>query len=451
MFPRRWEGGGAWELTEMEMVSPGTISRKMPEFPFVSMTIFMPPVVFVFFSVQELPLDMSMLSLWKDWLSTHMFECPLSPLEPGYLILGSGKEFPRESSERRRNCLYSMISRRRKGGGAWELRTEMDMVSPGTISRKVPEFPFVSMMIFMPLVFVFFSIQELPLAMAMLSVWKDWLYKIMFECPLSRLEPGFLILGPGNEFPGEDVERRRNGLFSMISRRGKGGPWELRTETGRVFPGTMSPKVPGFHFASMRIFMPLIPSVVVFFSVRKLPLTLTMGIVVLSFWEAFPNTFEGPLSRFEPGFLVLGSGTESTREASDRRRNGLFSTERWIFQDCGYELRTETEMISISLKLMPEFHFASIMMMLASGAVDPQFFYSFSEENGIALSFSFSQGGNEITFSFSRTGNEITCSSSQAEGHAGPVVGSIEGLITIPWPAENLANVHLHLVLPLAR
>jgi hypothetical protein len=83
------------------------------------------PLVFVFFSVRELPLPlamvamgMGMLSFWKDWLSTNTFECPLSRLEPGFLILGLGKEFPREASKRRRNGLFSMISRRGEGIGA---------------------------------------------------------------------------------------------------------------------------------------------------------------------------------------------------------------------------------------------------------------------------------------------------------------------------------------------
>lgn len=101
----------------------------------------------------------------------------------------------------------------------------------------------------MSLVFVFFSVPELPLplvmaamGMGLLPFWKHRNFTDTFECPLSRLEPGFLR---------EASERRRNGLFSKIFRRGEGiGAWELGAEMG-----TISPKVPEFHFASMMMTM----------------------------------------------------------------------------------------------------------------------------------------------------------------------------------------------------
>lgn len=181
---------------------------------------------------------------------------------------------------------------------------------------------------FVPLVFVLLSVQERPLAMAMLFVWKAWLSNNMFECPLSRLEPEFLILGSGTDSSMKASERRRNALFSIISRRREGGgPWELRTGTEMVSPGTISPKAFEFHFASMRILIFLMASVFVLLFVGKFPfpltLTMAMGMVMLSFWEPFPDTFECCLSWFEPGLFVLW--TEFPREASERRRNGLFS------------------------------------------------------------------------------------------------------------------------------
>jgi hypothetical protein len=271
----------------------------------------------------------------------------------------------------------------------------------------------------MPPVFLFFSVWELPLplAMAMLSFWKA--LTNTFECPLPR----FLTLGSGKEFPREASERRRNSLFTMISRRGeeRGGAWELMTETEMVSPVT------GMY----------------------------------SFWKAFTNTIKCPLSRFELGFLALVTVKEFPREASERRRNCLFPMETCIYgrgeEEGEPELRTETEMVSISPKV-PEFHFAS-MMMMASGPRVPEprtFSLSFSftfEENGITLSFYFSQGENGITFSFSRARNEITFFFSQAGGHAEPVVGFFGELILIPipWPADQLGNLHHHLILLLAR
>lgn len=187
------------------------------------------------------------------------------------------------------------------------MRTETEMVSPGTISPKAPEFHFASMKIFMPLmpsVFVLFSVGKFPFPLALTMA--------MGMVMLSFSEPS----------------ERRHDLFSMFSRiREEGWPWELRTDMEMVSPATIFPEVSEFHFASMRIFMPLIPSVVVVFSSGKLPLppalTMAMRIMMLSFWEASPKRLECPLSRFEPGLLVLGLGTEFPRETSERR-NGLF-------------------------------------------------------------------------------------------------------------------------------
>lgn len=278
-----------------------------------------------------------MLSVWKAWLSNNMFEHPFSRLEPEFLILGLGTDFSMEAAESRRNGLFYRRSRRRERGGPLELRTEMEMVSPGTISPKAPESHFASMKIFMPRmpsVFVLFSVGKFPFPLAlnmamrivMLSFWEP--IPNMFECSLLGLEPGLFFLVSGTKFSREAYFRSRNGLFSMFSRTGEGGwPWELRTEMEMFSMATMSPEVPEFHFASMRIFRPLIPSVAVVYSSGKLPfplaLTMATGIIMLSFWEAFPKRLECSLSQFEPGFLVLRSVTEFPRVTSERR-NELF-------------------------------------------------------------------------------------------------------------------------------
>lgn len=115
-----------------------------------------------------------------------------------------------------------------------------------------------------------------------------------------------------------------------------------------------------------------------------------------------------------------------------------------------YKLRTETEMVSIS-PTVPEFHFASMMMMASSPRVaEPPTFSSSSQEDGIALSFCISQWQNGFPFSFCRAGNEITFFFSQAGGHAEPVVGYFGELIPIPWPADHLGNLDLQLILLLA-
>lgn len=163
---------------------------------------------------------------------------------------------------------------------------------------------------------MFISVYERLLAMAMLSVWKAWLSNNMFEYPFSRLEPGFLIPGLGTDFSMEAAESRRNGLFYRRSRRReRGGPWELRTEMEMVSPGTISPKAPEFHFASMKIFMPRMPSVFVLFSVGKFPfplaLNMAMRIVMLSFWEPIPNMFECSLLGLEPGLFFSYRGRNS--------------------------------------------------------------------------------------------------------------------------------------------
>lgn len=163
----------------------------VPEFHFASMRIFMPlivPSVVVVFSSGKLPLPSAltvvmgimMLSFWEAF--PKRLECPLSRFEPGFLVLGSGTEFPREASERRRNRLLF-----RKGeGGPWELWTEMEMVFPGTIFPEVLEFLFASMRIFVLLI-------------AMGMVWLSC--SNTFECPLSRFQLGFLVLGSGTVLP----------------------------------------------------------------------------------------------------------------------------------------------------------------------------------------------------------------------------------------------------------
>jgi len=178
------------------------------------------------------------------------------------------------------------------------------------------------------------------------------------------------------------------------------------------------------------------PLVFVFFSVRELPLPLAMGMGMLSFWKDWlsTNTFECPLSWLEPGFLILGLGKKFPREASKRRRNGLFSMISRRGEGIGaWELRTEMEMV---FPKVPEFHFASMMMMASSATVaESQTFSSSSDEKGIALSFS--RPENRITFSFSRVENGITFSFSEAGGQAEQAVGYcgelnlIEGLLLL--------------------
>lgn len=101
-----------------------------------------------------------------------------------------------------------------------------------------------------------------------------------------------------------------------------------------------------------------------------------------------------------------------------------------------------------------EFHFVSMMMMMASGprAAEPHVLssssFSSSEENGIALSFY--QGGNGITFPFCRAENGITFSISPARRCAESVMGFYGASNPFHWPADRFGNLH-HLILALAR